>query len=204
MQKPLKAEIFLPVRSRKGGIACVFMLHLLVAINALADGFQLSWALAHEPHAVLRLNPEQIARVGSERKWVLTEPQRKVLKRYAKNVPEVLGVQSLGEPDCSCCIGSVLWTATDSVTVWTDRLARDKDGSKSYHEVRKKQGFYTADAQGQIYAAGQPVTWKQFEKAVKAKREGQYLQLSLPPDEPKDFAMRVRRLKERHPFYYRL
>lgn len=172
--------------------------------TCLADGFELSRALKNEAHVVLRLTADQVSRVGRERKLVLTVSQRTKLQKYAKEVPEALGVESLGEPDCSCCIGSVLWTATDQVTVWTDRLARDADGSKRYYEVRLQKGFYTADALGQIYAAGRPLTWDEFEKAVKKKRQGQYIQLSLPPTEPKEFAARIRSLKERYPFYYRL
>ena len=173
-------------------------------LSCLADGFQLSWSLKHEPHVVLRLNEEQVSLVGRERRLVLTEVQRTKLRKHAKAVPDTLGVESLGEPDCSCCIGSVLWTATDQVTVWTDRLARDADGSRRFYEIRKKQGFYTADASGQIYAAGRPLTWAEFEKALKKKKDGQYVQLSLPPIEPSEFAVRVRRLKETYPFFYRL
>ena len=173
-------------------------------LRCFADGFQLSWSLKHESHVVLRLTEEQVSLVGRERKLILTKAQREKLLKYSKTVPESLGVESLGEPDCSCCLGSTLWTATDQVTVWTDRLARDADGSKRYYEVRQKKGYYTADASGQIYAAGRPVTWEEFEKAVKRKKEGQYIQLSLPPNQPKDFSTRVRSLKERHHFYNRL
>ena len=172
--------------------------------GCLADGFQLSWALKHEPHVVLRLTEEQVSLVGRERRLVLTEAQRAKLRKHAKSVPDTLGVESLREPDCSCCIGSVLWTATDQVTVWTDRLARDVDGSRRFYEIRKKQGFYTADAAGQIYAAGRPLTWEEFEKALKKKKDGQYVQLSLPPIQPSEFAVRVQSLKEKHPFFYRL
>jgi hypothetical protein len=173
-------------------------------LSCRADGFQLSWALKHEPHVVLRLNDEQVSLVGRERKLVLTEAQLTKLRKHAKSVPDTLGVESLGEPDCSCCIGSVLWTATDQVTVWTDRLARDADGSRRFYEIRKKQGFYTADASGQIYAAGRPLTWEEFEKALKKKKDGQYVQLSLPPIQPSEFAIRVQSLKEKHHFFYRL
>ena len=182
----------------------IAVLALLGGLSAFADGFQLRWAIEHEPHVVLHLSPDQITAVGRERKLVLTAEQRENLQRFAKDVPSALGVESLGEPDCSCHISSALWTATDQVTVWTERLARDKDGSKSYYEVRLKKGFFTADANGRIYSGGQPVTWEQFETAVKSKRDDEYIQLSLPPVEPPAFAARVRALKEKHHFYYRL
>lgn len=208
-------QISLPVRSITQAMAALrmsgrWLVILAVAaalcqpLSCLADGFQLSWSLKHEPHVVLRLTEEQVSMVGRERRLVLTEAQRTKLRKHAKAVPDTLGVESLGEPDCSCCIGSVLWTATDQVTVWTDRLARDVDGSRRFYEIRKKQGFYTADASGQIYAAGRPLTWEEFEKALKKKKDGQYVQLSLPPIQPSVFAARVRSLKEKHPFFYRL
>ena len=86
----------------------------------------------------------------------------------------------------------------------TDRLSTDKDGSKAYYEVRLKKGRFTADADGRIYSGGQEVTWEQFETAVKSKKDDEYIQLSLPPIEPPAFAARVRELKEKHHFYYRL
>lgn len=180
------------------------LLSLTCISASLADGFSLAWSLKNEPHVVLELTPEQIATVGRERKLVLTDAQRTTLRRRVKKVPRVLGVESPGEPDCGCCISPAFWSATNQMVIWTRRLASDKDGGRYYHELRLKPGLYTADAQGQIYAAGQPVTWKQFEAAVLAKREDEYLQLSMPPQEPRDFAARVARLKKRKNFFFRL
>lgn len=70
--------------------------------------------------------------------------------------------------------------------------------------VRHKRGHYTADAEGRIYAAGKPITWEQFERAVLAKKQDEYIQLSLPPTEPEGFTARVRRLKAKMNFNHRL
>ena len=172
--------------------------------QARADGFRLDWAREHEPHIEMQLSAEQIAAVGRERKLHLTNDQRETLSKFTKKVPRILGVESLGEPDCSCHISSALWTETNEVTIWIERLARDPDGSRAYYEVRHKRGYYTADAEGRIYAAGKPITWEQFERAVLAKKEDEYIQLSLPPTEPRDFTTRVRRLKARMNFNHRL
>lgn len=184
---------------------CSLCLLLCVSLHqARADGFRLDWARENEAHIVMQLSPEQIATVGRERKLHLTDSQRDTLSKFTKKVPRILGVESLGEPDCSCHISSALWTDTNEVTIWVERLARDPDGSRAYYEVRHKQGYYTADAEGHIYAAGKPITWKQFEQAVLAKKEGEYIQLSLPPIEPRDFSERVRRLKAKMNFNHRL
>lgn len=172
--------------------------------QARADGFRLDWAREHEAHIVMQLSPEQTALVGSQRKLHLTDSQRETLSKFTKKVPRIIGVESLGESDCSCHISSALWTATNEVTIWVERLARDPDGSKAYYEVRSKRGYYTADAEGRIYAAGKAISWEQFEKAVLAKKEDEYIQLSLPPRELKEFTTRVRRLKARMNFNHRL
>src|SRR4051812_40658867 len=95
-----------------------------------ADGFSLERALAHDPHVTLKLTEEQRTSVGRERKLVLNKTQRTMLAKHARKVPRVLGVESLGEPDCSCHIASAMWTATSEVTIWTERLSWDKDGSR--------------------------------------------------------------------------
>jgi hypothetical protein len=169
-----------------------------------ADGFSYLRARERNAHIVLQLSPDQVETVGRERKLVLTETQKKTLAKFTKRPPSVLGVESLGEPDCSCHISSALWTATSEVTIWIERLSRDPDGSKHYYEVRKHPGYFTANASGEIFAAGKPVSWAEFKAAVLAMKEGEYIQLSLPPTEPKNFAARVRRLKETKNFYYRL
>jgi hypothetical protein len=171
---------------------------------ALADGFSYAWSRENEPHIVLKLSPEQIVTVGRERKLVLSERQHRTLIKFNKAVPRALGVESLGEPDCSCHISSALWTAPDEVTIWVERLGYDRDGSRLYYEVRRKKGRYTADNDGRIYAAGQPVSWKQFEKAVLSRKDNEYIQLSLPPDAPKEFLARVERLRDRKHFSQRL
>jgi hypothetical protein len=152
----------------------------------------------------MQLTPEQTALVGRERKLYLTDSQRETLSKFAKKVPRIIGVESLGEPDCSCHISSALWTDTNEVTIWVERLARDPDGSRAYYEVRQKRGYYTADAGGRIYAAGKSITWEQFERAVLAKKEDESIQLSLPPREPKEFTVRVERLKAQMNFNHRL
>lgn len=180
------------------------VLHLCFTPSLFADGFRFERAIEHEAHVVLHLTPEQIATVGRERKLILTDEQHENLKQFAKRVPRILGVESFYEPDCSCHISSALWTAKNQVTIWVKRLAYDKDGSKRYYEVRKQEGYFTADANGRIYSAGKLVPWKQFENAVKTKREGQYIQLSMPPAEVPGFTARVFRLKAKYPFFFRL
>ncbi len=177
---------------------------LTLQVFARADGFRLDWAREHEPHIVMQLSPDQVATVGRERKLILTEGQRETLARFTKKIPRVLGVESLGEPDCSCHISSALWTATSEVTIWIDRLQRDPDGSKAYYKVRRQRGYYTANANGELFTAGQPVSWPAFEAAVLRKKEGEYIQLSLPPTEPNNFTARIRELKARANFNHRL
>lgn len=75
---------------------------LAVHVSAWADGFRLTWARENEPHIVMQLSPDQVAAVGRERKLLLTQSQRETLAKFTKKVPPVLGVESLGEPDCSC------------------------------------------------------------------------------------------------------
>lgn len=170
---------------------------IVMHTSAWADGFRLNWARENEPHIVIQLSPEQVATVGRERKLILTERQRATLARFTKKVPAVLGVESLGEPDCSCHISTALWTATSEVTIWVNRLASDKNGSKFYYEVRRQPGHYTANADGKLFFAGQPVRWSAFEAAVLKNKDGPYMQLSLPPTEPKNFAARLRSLQAR-------
>ncbi len=183
----------------------VFTTALILAQAALADGFRLEWAREHEAHIVMQLTPEQVATVGRERKLVLTPAQRETLATFAKNVPKVLGVESLGEPDCSCILSSALWTDTTEVTIWVRRLAHDKDGSKYYHEIRKKPGYYTADADGRIFAAGKEVKWAEFEAVVLRSTEGAGgVQLSPPPKEPKELTAKLKRLRAKKPISTRL
>lgn len=80
-----------------------------------ADGFSYLRARERNAHIVLQLSPDQVETVGRERKLVLTETQKKTLAKFTKRPPSVLGVESLGEPDCSCHISSALWTATSEV-----------------------------------------------------------------------------------------
>lgn len=176
---------------------CAFSLFLSSPCSA--DGFRLSWALEHEPHVVIHLTAEQIATVGRERKLVLTDSQWQNLRRFSKNLPRTLGVETPDEPDCSCCISSAFWTATGQVTIWLQRLAGDRHGSKWYYETRMSEGYFTADAQGRIYAAGKLVPWAVFETAVKSLRKGEYApRLALPPDPPKEFSMRIAKLAKAH------
>jgi len=172
--------------------------------RARADGFRLDWAKEHEAHIVRQLSPEQVTSVGRARKLQVTASQRETLFKFTKKVPRILGVGSLGEPDCSCHISSALWTATSEVTIWVERLARDPNGSRAYYEVRHKRGHYTADAVGWIYSAGKLITWDEFERVVLAKKDDEYIQLSLPPTEPREFTTRVRRLKTKMNFNHRL
>jgi hypothetical protein len=185
-------------------LGSLYLLWCIALQQVHADGFRLDWARENEAHIVMQLSPEQTALVGRERKLHLTDLQRETLSKFTKKVPRMIGVESLGEPDCSCHISSALWTDTNEVTIWVERLARDPDGSRAYYEVRHKRGYYTADAEGRIYAAGKAITWKQFEGAVLAKKEEEYIQLSLPPREPKDFTARLRRLKAKMNFNHRL
>ena len=151
----------------------------------IADGFSLNRAIAQDEPCVLRLTKTQIAQVGRERKLVLNEAQKQKLQKKTKNVPAILGVESLGEPDCSCCISSAMWTNTRTITVWIRRLAYDRTGSRFFYECRLKPGHYTMDAAGRIYIAGKPVTWDAFiadmRERVRAKLPRH---LSLPPTVP--------------------
>ena len=177
---------------------------MLAHHQARADGFSLAWSLAHDPNITMRLSGDQIATVGRERKLVLNDAQRATLSKYARNVPKVIGVESIGEPDCSCCISSAMWTATSEVTIWTQRLSRDKDGSKWYYECRLKPGYYTLDAEGQMFSGGKPVTWQDFEAAALARKPGVFIQLSLPSNPSESLMKRVKEFKAKNHFYYRL
>lgn len=95
--------------------------------QAFADGFSLTTALETSPHLTIRLSPSQISEVGRTRCLTLTKEQRDRLGRTLKSVPRVLGIESLGEPDCSCCISPAMWTDTDKVTMWIDKYSPAKD-----------------------------------------------------------------------------
>ncbi|HEV7405561.1 MAG TPA: hypothetical protein VGO11_21630 [Chthoniobacteraceae bacterium] len=177
---------------------------LLPARMARADEFVLERALAREHHTTLKLTPEQIELVGRERKLILTEAQKASLARRVRRVPDVLGVESLGEPDCSCHISSAMWTANSEVTIWLDRLAYDPDGSKRYYEIRRTPGLFTANARGELFAGGRPVPWSAFEKAVLKSKDRDYIQLSRPPQEPEEFRKQADALWERKTFHRRL
>jgi hypothetical protein len=181
-------------------VAVLFM----IVHDTQADGFSHLRAREQESHVVLQLSPEQVAVVGRERKLVLTTAQRENLARFAPRVPEVLGVESVREPDCSCCISSAMWTDTNEVTIWIERLARDRDGSKLYYECRAKPDSYTMDAEGRIFSAGQPVSWRQFQAAVLSTKEGEYTQLSRPPKVPSRLEYRMAKLMKQKVFLYRL
>lgn len=176
--------------------------------RARADGFELKRALAQDRHATLKLTPEQIELVGRERKLVLNDAQRAHLASFVKRVPKVLGVESPGEPDCSCHISSAMWTATSEVTIWLDRLAYDRDGSKEYYELRRQPGHFTANARGEIFAGGRPIAWPDFVAAVMAwKNAGAdrgYLQLSRPPEQPESFRKKADWLWTQKHYYSRL
>lgn len=182
----------------------VAVLTLNLVQLCFADGFSLVWAREHEAHIVIQLTPEQVAIVGRERKLVLTQAQHDTLANFKKPVPKIIGVESLGETDCSCCISSALWTANSEMTIWLDRLARDDDGSKDFFELRLEHGFYTMDVTGQIFQAGQPKSWAAFQAAVLTSKEGEYIQLSRPPLLPEAVTARIAALKERKNFQYRL
>lgn len=157
--------------------------------SAWADGFRLERARELEPHIVIQLSETQVAQVGRERKLILTRRQHENLAGLKINAPSVLGVESLGEPDCSCHISCAMWTATNEVTVWLNRV--QSDGSKWYYETRRRKGHYTADANGNIFAAGKPVSWTAFETAVLRRKEKEFMHLSMPPTPPPGFWKRV-------------
>ena len=173
----------------------IFTIALITTQAVLADGFSLAWAREHEPHIVMQLSSDQVATIGRERKLVLTLSQRETLAKFTKEVPEILGVESLGEPDCGCCISSALWTDTNEVTIWVQRLANDKNGSNYYHEIRKKPRHFTAYANGCIFAAGEEVKWTAFESLVLRSKDGESIQLSLPPRLPEEFASKLKLLR---------
>jgi hypothetical protein len=185
-------------------ISLVFAILLMPVQESLADGFSYFRARERNAHVVLQLSPEQVAMVGRERKLVLTPAQRENLTSFAPKVPAVLGVESVREPDCSCCISSAMWTDTNEVTIWIERLTRDRDGSKLYYECRTKPGSYTMNVEGQIFSAGQPVTWRQFQAVVLATKEGEYIHLSRPPKVPSRLEYRLAKLMKQKVFLYRL
>jgi hypothetical protein len=176
----------------------------LIPASLWADGFDLKWERENRLHLVMQLSPDQVLAVGRERKLTLTERQRGTLAKFTKQVPNVLGVESLGEPDCSCHVSSALWTAPSEVTIWIERLQKDTDGSKMYYEIRSKPGYYTANTKGEIFNAGKPVSWSAFEAALLSKGEQEVVKLSLPPAAPKSFTDRVQKLRARKPFNERL
>ncbi len=173
----------------------IFTIALITTQPAFPDGFRLDWAREHEPHIVMQLSSEQVVTVGRERKLVLTPSQRETLAKITKNVPKILGVESLGEPDCSCCISSALWTDTNEVTIWIQRLAHDRNGSDYYHEIRKKPFHYTADTNGRIFSAGKEIKWSVFESTVLRAKNSERIQLSLPPKLPEELASKLKRLR---------
>ena len=176
-----------------------------VASPAFADGFSLDHFLKNEPHVILKLTDRQAERVGRLRRLELSSRQHALLREKSGKAPTVLGVQSPGEPDCSCHISSAFWLNDRRVVIWTERLKYDRDGSRYYHQVRRRPGRFVMDARGRLYTAGKEITFEELERRMAAPRNARtYFQVSLPPAPPPNAEEKLGRIKKKYFFNYRL
>jgi len=173
-------------------IALVFL--SVSSSQVFADGFSLTFALETSPHLTIRLSPSQISEVGRSRSLMLTKEQRDRLGRNLKSVPRVLGVESLGEPDCSCCISPAMWTDTDKVTIWIDKYSPTKDLSKYYRDIRQKNRHFVMDANGSIFQAGKRVDFEEFIRQAKVGEHG--VHLAMPPQTPSGLDAKLAQLRK--------
>jgi hypothetical protein len=171
-----------------------------------ADGFVLDRALEMHPHITLELTEAQIATIGVWRRLDLTKEQLAKLRARGIKTPKILGVETLGEPDCSCCISSAFWIEKNRILLWTDRLKTDTDGSAWYYQVRSQEGHYVFDANGNLFYRGQPVTVADFQKVAAEKpAEGTSRQVSLGPGVSPDMEAKLRKLQRKNVcFHFRL
>jgi|GEM_PF-3362346 len=167
---------------------------LFVVPSALADGFRLSFALETSPHVIVHLSPEQIIEVGRTRRLVLTQEQKQKLAYNLKNVPDVFGVESMGEPDCSCCISPAMWTDTDKVTIWLHKYSSEKDLSEYYRTVRQQDRHFVMDSEGRIFHKGTEVSFDRFSDIANT---GDGVQLAMPPICPPDVEKKIDDMKSR-------
>lgn len=161
--------------------------------QAFADGFSFAFALETSPHVIVRLSPEQVIEVGRTRRLVLTEEQKKKLNYNLKNVPDILGVESLGEPDCSCCISPAMWTDTDKVTIWIEKYSSKKDLSEYYRTVRLQDRHFVMDSEGRVFQKGTEVPFDKFREIANTGEHG--VHLAMPPICPPNIKKQVDELK---------
>lgn len=162
--------------------------------SAFADGFRLTWALETIPHVVVILTPTQIDEVGSRRCLTLTADQKQKLSQNLKSIPRVLGVESLGEPDCSCCICPVMWTAIDRVTIWLPRYSNTKDLTKYYRTVRERDRHFVMDSKGRVFQKGKEISIDRLREIASTGEFG--VHLAMPPDWPPKIEARLKDLRE--------
>ncbi len=162
--------------------------------QAFADGFSLAFARETSPHLIVHLSPSQITEVGQKRSLTLTKEQQDNLTRNLKNVPQIFGVESLSEPDCSCCISPAMWTSTDKVTIWLDKYSPSKDLSKYYRDIRQEKRQFVMDADGNIFQAGQLVEFEEFVRQAKIGEHG--VHLAMPPQPPVELEAKLVQLRK--------
>jgi hypothetical protein len=170
-----------------------------LAASAGADGFSLDYKLSHDPHFFLELTDAQIETVGVWRRLDLTREQLAILRQQGVKSPKTLGVETAGEPDCSCCISSAFWFDKNHVVIWTDRLHTDKDGSAGYYKMRMEDSRYVFDANGNLFHQGKPVPIADFLKMVTRPPAGaKQLQLSLSPGVSPALEAKLRKLQGKY------
>ena len=163
--------------------------------QAFADGFSLVFALETSPHVIVHLTPEQVIEVGRTRRLVLTEEQKKNLGYTLENVPDIFGVESLGEPDCSCCISPAMWTDTDKVTIWIKKYSSKKDLSEYYRTVRLQDRHFVMDSEGRIFHKGTEVSFDDFRDIANTGEYG--VHLAMPPICPADIKKQIDDMKSK-------
>jgi hypothetical protein len=186
-------------------MALGLLLTLMMASTGLADGFSLDRFLQKESHTILELSDEQAESVGRFRRLELSPRQRTLVREKSGKAPRVLGVESPGEPDCSCHVSSAFWLDDRRVVVWAERLKHDRSDSKIYHQIRMRPGYFVMDIRGQLYSAGKPISLQEFERQMAAPRKARaYFQLSLPPNPPPKLERRLRQIQKKYYFSFRL
>jgi hypothetical protein len=120
-------------------IVLTLLLALAPHLDALADGFRMKdGRYAGGPVTVLELTRDQRVTVETKRIVVLTEKQKRILRRDAGVAPSVLQVYSLrtAGKDCTCFDFNIsIWFEPERIEVPHRYLAGDAEAAERMDEV---------------------------------------------------------------------
>ncbi len=161
-----------------------------ITSSGYADGFDLKQSLEKFPHLKLQLTEAQIQTVGTSRHLHFTKEQIRLIREHGKNAPDVVGVMTRDEPDCSCHIAPAFWIERDRMIVWLNHIEQSEKSKKWYLEVRNDPRRYMVDVDGNFWQPGREISRPEFEAAVEvAKKAKTRVQVSLSPNHHEELAV---------------